>query len=82
MYSVEFSLSAEKEFHKLEKEIQVRIIASLERCRIRPYAYIKNLVGNPYFSLRVGDYRLIVDIQQNQFIIIVIEIGHRKNIYG
>ena len=81
MFNIEFSKTAEKQLYKLEKNIQIRIISALERVRIRPYPHIKKLVGSPYFRLRVGDYRLILDIQTNKLIIFVIEIGHRKDIY-
>lgn len=82
MYSIEFSKTAEKQLYKLEREVQIRIISSLERIRIRPQAYVLKLVGNPYFRLRVGDYRIILDIKEDKLIIFVIEVGHRKNIYG
>lgn len=82
MYNIEFSKSAEKEFFKLERVIQERVVAVLERVSINPYPHIKKLVGNPYFRLRVGDYRVILDIRDQKFIILVIEVGHRKNIYN
>ena len=81
MYEVKFSQSAEKDFYKLEKHMQKRIVVALERIRIRPYPYVKKLVGNAYFSFRVGKYRLILDIQDTQLIIFVIDLGLRKNIY-
>jgi|TARA_B100002003_G_C13998977_1_gene482326 mRNA interferase RelE/StbE len=81
MYSIEFSKIAEKQFDKLEKSIQIRIVSRLERCRIRPYAYVKKLVASPYFSLRVGDYRVILNIIENKLIIFVIQLGHRRDIY-
>ncbi len=82
MYNVEFSKTAEKEFYKLEKESQIRIASSLDRIKIRPYPYVKKLVGCPYFALRVGDYRIILDIREDKMIIFVIELGHRKRIYA
>ncbi len=81
MYSIEFSQTAQKQLYRLEKDIQVRIISTLERVRIRPHPKVKKLVGSPYFRLRVGDYRLILDIQENKLIIFVTEVGHRKDIY-
>ena len=81
MYSVVYSDDAVKELKKLNKEIQKRIISTLERCRIRPRPHIKKLVGNPYFSLRIGDYRVILDIKEGKLLIFVVEVGHRKNIY-
>jgi len=81
MYLIEFSQTAEKQFYKLEKQIQIRVISTLERIRIRPHHHLKRLVGSPYFSLRVGRYRVILDIKEEKLLIFVIEVGHRSNIY-
>lgn len=81
MYSLKYTDSALKQLKKFDKKINNRIISTLERCRIRPYAHVKKLVGNPYYRLRAGDYRIIVDIKNNELIILVIDVGHRKNIY-
>jgi mRNA interferase RelE/StbE len=81
VFNIEFSKGAEKQLYKLDYNIQIRIINALERIRIRPYPHIKKLVGSPYFRLRVGKYRVILDIKENKLIIYVVEVGHRKNIY-
>ncbi len=82
MYSIEFSATAEKQFGKLEKQIQERIISALERIRIRPESYITKLVGESAYKLRVGDYRVIMDLNKARLIILVVKVGHRKNIYA
>lgn len=81
MYNVILSDLASKQLKKLDKNLRIRIITVLKRCRIRPHDYVKKLVGEPYFSLRVGDYRIIMDINESNLRIFVIKIGHRKNIY-
>jgi len=81
MFDIEFSKNAEKQLYKLDHNVQERIIAALERIRIRPYPHVRKLVSCPYFRLRVGKYRLILDIEKNKLLIYVIEIGHRKDIY-
>tara|TARA_Y100000310_G_C20475060_1_gene711978 strand:- start:91 stop:339 length:249 start_codon:yes stop_codon:yes gene_type:complete len=81
MYSIEFSKDAEKQFFKLDKGMQERVVSVLERIRVRPHSFVKKLVGNPYFRLRVGKYRAILEIQEDKLIIFVLEIGHRKDIY-
>lgn len=81
MYDVEFSETAARELYKLEGKIQKRIVASLERLRIRPFHFVKRLFNSPYYRLRVGDYRILLDIRENRLLIFVIELGHRKNIY-
>tara|TARA_Y100000296_G_C5064230_1_gene201481 strand:- start:367 stop:618 length:252 start_codon:yes stop_codon:yes gene_type:complete len=81
MYDVELSKIAEKQLYKLNKDLQIRIISTLERCRVRPYVHVKKLVSSSYFRLRVGKYRIIIDIIQNKLIVFVIKIEHRKKIY-
>jgi len=81
LYEIVFSQKAKKQLFKLEKSIQERIISALERIRIRPQSYITKLVGDPGYKLRVGDYRLIMDIDKGKLLVLVIKIGHRKNIY-
>lgn len=81
MYSLIYSRGSLKQLKKLDHQRQVRIISTLERCRIRPYAHVKKLVGCPYFRLRAGDYRVIMDIRDNELRIFIIEIDHRKKIY-
>ena len=82
MYLISFSRRAEIQMKKFDKLIQERILSVLERIKIRPFSYdIKKLQGTSYYRMRVGEYRVILDIKQDELVIIVIEIGHRKNVY-
>ena len=81
MYSIIFNPFAEKQLKKLDNNLQIRILDVLNRIRIRPHHFVKRLIGSPYFRLRVGDYRIILDIQNDKLVIVVVELGHRKNIY-
>mgnify|MGYP006291475679 CR=1 FL=1 len=80
-YAITFTNTSRRQFRKLEKDVQERIIKALERIRIRPESYVKKLVGDPGYRLRVGDYRVILDIYKSELIILVIKVGQRKNIY-
>ena len=82
MYSILFSDLSKKQLFKLPKEIQQRIVAALERIRIRPEGYVTNLVGETGYKFRVGDYRVLMDIEQDKLLILVIKVGHRKNVYN
>ena len=81
MFELFFTAEAKKFLKKLHEEDQKRVIATLERCRIRPHSHVKKLVSSPYFRLRVGKYRVILDIKSGKLLILVLEIGQRKNIY-
>lgn len=80
-YQIFFTDKAKKQLEKLEKVEQERIIKSLERIRIRPEAHITKLVGDPGYKLRVGNYRVILEIKKEKILILILMIGHRKNIY-
>jgi len=81
LYEIIFSQKAKKQLFKLEKVIQERIIAALERIRIRPEVYIVKIIGDPGYKIRVGNYRVIMDIDRTKLLILIIKIGHRRNIY-
>jgi len=81
MYGITFSDSALRQLERLEKQIQERIIRTLERIRIRPGDYVQKLVGDPGYKIRAGDYRIIVDVDHEQLCILVIKVGHRKKVY-
>nr|WP_321496623.1 type II toxin-antitoxin system RelE/ParE family toxin [uncultured Methanolobus sp.] len=80
-YDVVFTKQAKKQLHNLEQPVQVRILTALERIRIRPESYITKLVGDIGYKYRVGDYRIIMDLDNNNLHILVIKVGHRRNIY-
>ena len=80
-YEVIFSNKALKQLKKMERGVQERVVAVLERTRTRPEAHVIKLVGDPGYKLRVGDYRVIVDIDVKELRILVLKVGHRKTIY-
>lgn len=81
MYEIIFPAKVLKQFEKLEKTVQQRIISTLERIRIRPEVYLIKLVGDPGYKLRIGDYRLYIDLNKSPGRLEITKIGHRKNIY-
>ena len=81
MYEVILSKSVEKFIDKLDSKERERIIFALERLRIVPERYLKRLVGEQCYKFRVGNYRLIIDLKTDKLLVLVVKIGHRKNIY-
>ena len=83
---VVFTDNAEKQFLKLGKPIQKQIqkfilkLQTLENPRERRKALVGNLIG--FWRYRVGDYRLLCRIVDQELIISVVEIGHRREIYS
>ena len=81
MYEIIFSDNALKQLRQLETHVQEKVIKALERIKIRPQAYVKKLTDDPAFSLRIGAYRVLMDIDNNKLLILVIKVAHRRNVY-
>lgn len=81
MYEIIFSKKAERFIDSLNNKERIRLITAIERLRIRPEAHLTKLIGINAYKFRVGDYRLIIDINKKRLQILVIKVGHRKNIY-
>ncbi len=85
-YHVEFTKDALKSLKKLDKYTALLITAwirkNLEGCE-DPRAFGKGLTANRSgkWRYRIGDYRLIADINEERVLILILEIGHRRDIY-
>lgn len=86
MYAIEFLPSAKKELKKLDFVIQQQIKGKILLLASDPDKLknnIKALKGeySGKFRLRIGSYRIVFRIVDEQVLIIVIRIGHRKEVY-
>lgn len=68
-YEILYSDRAAEDLTNIEATIAKRIKKKLEVVRSNPYIYAKRLSGVELFSLKVGDYRIIMDIKNNKMII-------------
>jgi mRNA interferase RelE/StbE len=86
VWRIELTAGAKKQLAKLDRSEAKRITTFVrERLATRedPRSLGKALTGpalGAYWRYRVGDYRLICDIQDGALVILVIDIGHRKAI--
>lgn len=81
MYEIVFTKKAEKDFDSLEHGLKKRVVQVLERIRLNPRPFLKRLTGTDSYRLRVGDYRVIIDLEEAKKELVVLKIGHRKNVY-
>ncbi|MAG02816.1 addiction module toxin RelE [Candidatus Pacearchaeota archaeon] len=81
MYGIIFEKRALRDLNKLEKQIKERIWNKLQDCKIDPFRYLEPLIEVRGFKLRVGDYRIIIDVGNEVKILHILKVGHRKNIY-
>lgn len=84
---IKYTDSARKQLKKLDKQSAIRILDFMDE-RISESENLRSigkvLTGpklGTYWRYRVGDYRIICEIQDGQLCVLVIEIGNRKEIY-
>ena len=81
MYELIFDSKVLSSLEKLPKEIRTRIINKLLDSKINPFHYFEKLSGREEYKLRVGDYRIIADINNKEILIFILLIDHRRRIY-
>jgi len=82
-YRIEVLKSAKKSLSKLPRHVQIWIAEKIDDLASNPYSTdakkLKN--GNGRFRIRVGDYRIIYKIQDNELVILIVKIAHRREVY-
>jgi mRNA interferase RelE/StbE len=81
VYVVRVSKEARNILKSLQKDLQVRILKKLEIIKNSPYHFLERYKGSSLWKLRVGDYRVIIEIDESNKTLDVLTLGHRKNIY-
>jgi mRNA interferase RelE/StbE len=81
-YQVEFKLSAGKAIQGLQKSVQRRILAKTEQLAADPRPPdSKKLKGSDFYRVRVGDYRIVYSVEDKVLLVLVVAVGHRRDIY-
>ena len=80
-YKIIFSESAEKRFYRLDRLTREHMSRRLEKASDDPWTAAKRLKGVDYFALRAGNYRAILSIDRESALIMVVDVGHRREIY-
>jgi len=82
-YSIEITSSALKSLGSLPREVQVRIRRAIDRLAEKPFpANIKKMEGEEHtYRLRIGDYRVVYEIHGRRLVILILRVGHRKDVY-
>ncbi len=82
-YDVYFKPSAERELRRLPEDQQRRLVAEIELLAFdpRPDGVVKMAGAENLWRLRVGRYRVLYEIHDREVDILVLRIGHRKDVY-
>ncbi|MFO7899613.1 MAG: type II toxin-antitoxin system RelE/ParE family toxin [Planctomycetota bacterium] len=81
-YAVRILRSAQRQLAKIERQGRERIVAAVRALADNPRPPgSKKLSGRPAWRIRVGSYRVIYEIHDNQLVVLVITLGHRRDVY-
>ncbi len=80
-FRVEFTELAAEKFRRLDKTVRERITTKLREVAKSPRRHISSMRGIGAFKIRVGDYRLIADIDWAEEVVYILTLGHRSIVY-
>ena len=80
-YEVKWTETTVRFLEKMESVDSDVILEKMNLVSKNPFHYIKRLKGIPLYSLRTGKYRVIMSIEREKLVILVVEVGNRKNVY-
>ena len=81
VWEVIWSEKSVKQLEKIDKKNAQKIYDSVLDCVKDPFGAVLRLTNSPFYRLRVGNYRVILDLQQKKMIIFVVETDQRGKIY-
>ncbi len=82
MYRVDIVSRAEKDLDALPQRTYRRVYAAIVALAIEPRPMgVKKLTGSARYRIRVGDYRVIYEIEDAVLVVQVVRVDHRRNVY-
>ena len=82
-YKIEITRTAEKQLEKLNRDDQHRVVKAMRVLADDPHPQgSRKLAGyDDVFRIRVGPYRILYSVSGKKLLIIILKIGHRKDVY-
>ena len=80
-WSVLWSSRSVRQLKKLDKKQARKIRDAILEITENPFIAVRRLFDSAFFRMRLGDYRIIMDLQQGKMIIFVVEVDHRRRVY-
>jgi len=81
-YRLWLKKSAAKEIENLPKKDCARVVGAIQKLLDDPYGQnTQKLSGQEKYRIRVGNYRVLYEIINDELVVMVVKVGHRKDVY-
>lgn len=82
-YAIEFKPSAARDFSNLPKSVQKKLAPKINALAAnpRPHGAVRLSGSEDLYRIRSGDYRVVYEIRDAVLIVLIVKIGHRREIY-
>jgi mRNA interferase RelE/StbE len=82
-FDVRYTAAAARQIRKLDRSAQTRILRTVEILRDtpRPPASKQLVGGDGERRIRTGDYRIVYEVRDEELLILVVRVGHRREVY-
>ena len=83
LYTVELTPAAKRQLRKLDRSIQERVVRRLDKLEKdpRPPGVEKMEGDESIYRIRMGEYRIVYEIQDKVLVVLVLKVGHRREVY-
>ena len=83
LYQIEFSRQADRQFRNLPSQIQQRLKPRIDSLAAtpRPHGSEKLSGADQLYRIRVGDYRIVYAVEDDRLLVLVVKVGHRREVY-
>ena len=81
-YEVRFARPVAKELRRLDRREAKRVVETVEALADDPRPTgAEKVQGSPYLRIRVGNYRIVYEVRDEELVVLVVKVGHRREVY-
>jgi mRNA interferase RelE/StbE len=81
-YALEIKRSAQKSISRLPKQDAGRVRDAIDALADDPRPRAAgSVVGTPFLRVRVGSYRIVYEVREEELLVLVVRVGHRREVY-